>query len=147
MFPSFSEQLNKLKKTLCDLQTGYDVPDQSAPYHTRRKVHTVFFLFPNVLNPPAPCECCLPHLAGRLIPAAVSAFALSWKQQCDRPWVGVRDELVQGYWGCGGSRILHQRLGAGSGLVSLDWSETEMADGVKRERGCFGTGEEELECV
>lgn len=28
---------------------------------------------------------------------AVSAFVLSWKQQCDRSWVGVRDEL----WGNG----------------------------------------------
>ena len=28
---------------------------------------------------------------------AVSAFALSWKQHCDRSWVGVRDEL----WGNG----------------------------------------------
>lgn len=101
-----------------------------------------FSLFPNVLPP----LFCLPHLAGCLIPA-VSAFALSWKQQCDGPWVGVRDELLEGYWGCGGSRFLHQRVGAGSVLVGLDWNETEMGDRVERKRSCFGTGEEKPECV
>lgn len=47
--------------------------------------------------------------------------------------MGVRDELV-GWWR--GSRIFYtdRRVGAGSGLVGLDWSETETAGG-ERERG------------
>lgn len=96
-----------------------------------------FFHVTNPRHPPAPTpECCLPHLAGHLNPA-VSAFALSWKQQCDRPWVGVRDELV-GWWRGGAGFFFFfysdRRVGAGSGLVALDWSETETADG-ERERG------------
>lgn len=46
---------------------------------------------------------------------AVSAFVLSWKQQCDRSWVGVRDEL----WGNGQvSTAEGERRGQSQGEMS-----------------------------
>lgn len=108
----------------------------------------IFYIFFPCDEPPSPPECCLPHLAGHLNPA-VSAFALSWKQQCDRPWVGVRDELVGG-WG-GGSRIFFflQRPTGGCGVGAGGPGLERDGDGRRRARegGCFGTGEEEPECV
>lgn len=53
--------------------------------------------------------------------------------------MGVRDELVG--WGRGEQDFFYsdRRVGAGSGLVGLDWSETETADG-ERERGLLWHG-------
>lgn len=48
---------------------------------------------------------------------AVSAFVLSWKQQCDRSWVGVRDEL----WG------------NGQDFTAMDgWRQGEWGSGVRQ---------------
>lgn len=93
-------------------------------------------LFLNVLNDHlAPPERCLPHLARRLIPA-VSAFALSWKQQCDRPWVGVRDELVERCWGCVGEAEFNtDGWVRGSRLLGLNWSETSHASAQQGRSG------------
>lgn len=54
---------------------------------------------------------------------AVSAFVLSWKQQCDRSWVGVRDELWgngQVFTAEGERRVKRQRRGLRSEAAMVD---------------------------
>lgn len=69
---------------------------------------------------------------------AVSAFVLSWKQQCDRSWVGVRDEL----WGNGQFFYIRGVGGGGRGETSkarqrwLMWS-LEGFDMEEEEEGVF----------
>lgn len=60
-------------------------------HHMLHKVHRVFLTW---CTAPPRYLFALSHWASH---PAVSAFVLSWKQQCDRSWVGVRDEQ----WGNG----------------------------------------------
>lgn len=100
-------------------------------HHTLYKAHCVFL----TRYTPSPWYLfALSHWASH---PAVSAFALSWKQPCDRSWVGVRDEL----WGngqvftaerreerVGGGATEERRIERGSGI----WWKAERALTWKR---------------
>lgn len=62
-------------------------------------------------DPPPPPPWYLFALSHWASHPAVSAFALSWKQPCDRSWVGVRDEL----WGNGQVFTAERREERGGG--------------------------------
>ena len=84
-------QLQQTHKKQCSFQSSLDVRHPSILSYLSI---TCCIRSTVIWTTPAGMLFALSHWASY---PAVSAFVLSWKQQCDRSWVGVRDEL----WGNG----------------------------------------------